>query len=414
MINSNIDPNILKFTKKELMRQQNHIELIASENYVSPAILKLAGTVLTNKYSEGYPRKRYYGGCEFIDKIEQLAIDKAKTLFKADHVNVQPHSGSQANAAAYLALLNPGDCVLAMSLDSGGHLTHGFNLNFSGKIYNFIKYNVNSKTEILDYDEIEKIALAKKPKLIVAGASAYSRTIDFKRFREIANKVNAYLMVDMAHIAGLVATNLHPSPVPYADVITSTTHKTLRGPRGGLILCKAKIAKKIDSAVFPGTQGGPLEHIIAAKAQCFIEASKPEFTSYQKRVIENCKIMVDEFKKADFRIVSERSDNHLLVIDVKSSLKMTGKEAEKILEKTFIVCNKNMIPFDSESAFKTSGIRLGSAAMTTRGFTKSEFLHLSQIIISVLKDHSKANILKNRHLVSKLVNKFKIYKKVKY
>lgn len=368
---------ISKILLLEKKRQSENIELIASENYVNENILKLAGSLFTNKYAEGYPNFRYYDGCEYVDQIENLAIDKLKELFNAEAANVQPHSGSQANAAAYLALLNPGDKVLAMSLTSGGHLTHGFHLNFSGKIYNFHHYNVNQKTSLINYDEIEKLAQKIKPKLIVAGASAYPRKINFKKFAQIAKKINAYLMVDMAHIAGLVAAKLHQNPVKYADVVTSTTHKTLRGPRGGIILCKKELLKKINSAVFPGTQGGPLMHIIAAKAQCFIDALNPNFNQYQKQIILNCQALVNFFKKHNIKMITNGSDNHLLLVDVKTSYNLTGKQAADILTKINITCNKNTIPFDSEKPFITSGIRIGTPAMTSRGFREQEFLKIA-------------------------------------
>ncbi len=411
-IENKLDGRLKKIINNELKRQQSHIELIASENYVSTAVLEAAGSILTNKYAEGYPNKRYYGGCEEVDKIESLAIETAKKIFDADHANVQPHSGSQANAAVYLALLKPGDKVLAMDLSAGGHLTHGHPVNFSGKIYNFVSYGVN-KDEVLDYVDIEKKALKEKPKLIIAGASAYSRTIDFKKIKDIAKKINAYFMVDMAHIAGLVAAKLHPSPIPCADVVTTTTHKTLRGPRGGMILCKKELKKKIDSAVFPGSQGGPLEHIIAAKAQCFIEALSPEFKKYQEQVIKNSKVMEKEFKKNKIRVVANATDNHLINLDIKSSLDMTGKKASEILEKINVVVNKNLIPFDKETPFVTSGIRIGTPAMTTRGFKENEFLELTKIIISILQNYSDENIELNKSKVAKLISKFPIYKKYK-
>ncbi len=406
--------DIATIMNEELERQQTHAELIASENFVSEDILKIAGSVLTNKYAEGYPSKRYYGGCEIIDKLEQAAIDYAKKLYDAGHANVQPHSGSQANAAAYLAVLEPGDKVLAMNLDAGGHLTHGHSMNFSGKTYNFISYGVTNDNEIIDYDIVEKIAIKEKPKLIVAGASSYSRTIDFSKFRKIADKVNALLMVDMAHIAGLIAAKQHPSPIPYADIVTTTTHKTLRGPRGGMILCKKELAKKIDSSVFPGTQGGPLEHIIAAKLKCFIEASTKEFVEYQKQIIKNTKIMVEVFKKEGFRIIANGSDNHLLSVDVRTTLGISGKKAENILEQINVVVNKNMIPFDKSSPFITSGIRLGSAALTTRGFKEKDFTDLTFAMSSALKNSSEENLKKQKEIVKKLLKNFPIYKNIKY
>ncbi|WP_368486484.1 serine hydroxymethyltransferase [Spiroplasma sp. DGKH1] len=409
-----INPKIKNLMNLELKRQQDHVELIASENYVSEAVLATVGSILTNKYCEGYPHKRYYGGCEYIDEIEQLAIDTIKKIFGADHANVQPHSGSQANAAAYFALLNPGDSVLAMDLSAGGHLTHGHKVNFSGKLYNFHGYGVNPETEMLDYDAIEKQALELKPKLIVAGASAYSREINFKRFKEIADKVGAYFMVDIAHIAGLIAAGLHPSPIPYADVVTSTTHKTLRGPRGGLILCKEQWAKKINSAVFPGNQGGPLEHVIAGKAQAFLEALEPDFKIYQQQIINNAKTLAQVFIDNNCKVISNGTDNHLLMIDVKTSFNLTGAQAEEILQKIGIISNKNMIPFDQETPVVTSGIRLGTPAMTTRGFKEQEFLELGKIIISVLTDYSDHNLVLNQTKVRDLLARFPIYQDIKY
>lgn len=404
-----INSQIKKIINLELKRQQNNIELIASENYVSKAILSITGSILTNKYAEGYPFKRYYGGCEYIDKIEQLAINKAKELFKAEYANVQPHSGSQANAAVYYALLKPYDTILSMDLKSGGHLTHGHNINFSGRLYKFYNYKVDSKTEMLNYDLIEKIAIKVKPKLIIAGASSYSRKINFKKFRIIADKIGALLMVDMAHIAGLVATDLHQSPIKYADVVTSTTHKTLRGPRGGLILSKKKWAKKINNSVFPGNQGGPLEHIIAAKAQCFFEALQPKFKLYQKKIINNAKALEKSLKMNNLRLIANGTDNHLLIIDVKNSLNNSGKEAEEILQKIGIICNKNIIPFDKESPMVTSGIRLGTAAMTTRGFGTKEFEKIGKIIFNILKEPTKNNIIKYKKKVKLILNDFPIY-----
>lgn len=410
-MNQIIDKELVQLIDKELKRQQNHVELIASENYVSPAILKIAGSVLTNKYAEGYPGKRYYGGCEFIDEIEILAIERLKKIFGAEHANVQPHSGSQANAAAYQALLQPNDIVLAMDLNSGGHLTHGHKLNFSGINYNFHFYSVNRDTQQLDYDEILNIALEVKPKLIVAGASAYSKKIDFSKFKEIADKVGAKLMVDMAHIAGLVAAGLHPSPIKYADVVTTTTHKTLRGPRGGAILCTKNIMKDIDRSVFPGQQGGPLEHIIACKAQAFEEALQPEFKKYQEQVIKNCQKLVEVFQRNSWEVISGGSDNHLLMIDVKKSIDMTGKDVEKMLQDINIICNKNMIPFDKANPFTTSGIRLGTPAMTTRGWKEKEFEKLANIIINYLAEKNINNeiIKKYQEQVNALLINFPIY-----
>ena len=388
-----MDKLIQKSVKKELKRQQNNIELIASENFVSKDILKLQGSVLTNKYAEGYPNKRYYGGCEFVDEVEELAIEYAKKLFNAKYVNVQPHSGSSANMAVYKVLLNVGDKVMGMNLSHGGHLTHGHPINFSGLEYDIVSYNVDLNTEMLNYDDIERLALKEKPKMIIAGASAYSRTIDFKRFRQIADKCGAYLMVDMAHIAGLVATNYHESPILYADVVTTTTHKTLRGPRGGMILTNNEdIAKKINKIIFPGIQGGPLMHVIAAKAQCFYEALQPEFKTYIKNVIENAKELSNTLIKEGFKIISGGTDNHLMLVDVKSIV-VTGKEAEKILEKINITCNKNTIPNETQSASVTSGIRLGTPAMTTRGFTKKDFKEVGLIISEALKNKDNEEVL---------------------
>lgn len=370
---------------KETIRQDQHIELIASENFVSDDVLEAQGSILTNKYAEGYPGKRYYGGCEFVDEIETLAIERLKTLFGAKYVNVQPHSGSQANAAVYHALIKPGDKILGMSLSAGGHLTHGFNLSFSGRFYEAHAYGVSETDERIDYDAVERLAEEIKPKLIIAGASAYPRIIDFKRFREIADKVGAYLFVDMAHIAGLVAAGLHPSPIEFADAVTSTTHKTLRGPRGGIILTNnEEIAKKIDRAVFPGEQGGPLMHVIAAKATAFREALEPSFKSYQEQVIKNAKTMADTFTELGYRVISGGTDNHLVLIDIKSKLGITGKKAEETLYKVNITINKNSIPFDKEKPMLTSGIRLGAPAMTTKGFKEKEFRQIVLWIHEVL------------------------------
>ncbi|AJK51095.1 serine hydroxymethyltransferase [Mycoplasma capricolum] len=413
-MNTKINSKIRESLNKELKRQQSHIELIASENYVSQAVLELNGSVLTNKYAEGYPGKRYYGGCEFIDEIESLGIQTAKELFHAEHANIQPHSGSQANDAAYKALLEPKDRVVAMSLDAGGHLTHGYPINFSGYTYDFRFYGVNKDTEQLDYQEIEQIVLEHKPKLIVAGASAYSRIIDFKKFKEIADKVGAYLMVDMAHIAGLVAAGVHPNPMEYADIVTTTTHKTLRGARGGLILCKQEFAKKVDSAVFPGSQGGPLENLIAGKTQALLEASTDEFKEYGKQIVKNTKALANVLQENGLRLVAGGSDNHLINVDIKSTLQITGKKAEKILESIGIICNKNMIPFDTEKPFYTSGIRLGTPAMTTRGFKEEEFKQVGLIIVSALKDQSEENLEKLAKQVVSLCEKFPIYQSIKY
>ncbi len=382
--------------RKERERQENNIELIASENYVSNDILKLQGSILTNKYAEGYPGKRYYGGCEYIDIFESQAINYAKELFGALYANVQPHSGSSANMAVYRALLNHGDKVMGMSLSNGGHLTHGHKMSFSGKDYEIVDYDIDPETEEINYDEIERRVLEEKPKMVIAGASAYSRTIDFKRFREICDKVGAYLMVDMAHIAGLVAAGLHPSPVPYAHVVTSTTHKTLRGPRGGLILTNdPEIAKKIDKTIFPGIQGGPLMHVIAAKAECFYEALQPEFKTYQENVLKNIKVLAETLSNEGFRIISGGTDNHLILVDVKSGCGLTGKDAQNLLDRIHITTNKNTIPGETESPMVTSGLRLGSPAMTTRGFTESDFEQVGHIIATALKNSDNEEILEN-------------------
>lgn len=389
--------------RKERVRQENNIELIASENYVSNDILKLQGSILTNKYAEGYPSKRYYGGCEYIDIFEDTAREYAKKLFGASFANVQPHSGSSANMAVYRALLNHGDKVMGMNLANGGHLTHGHKMSFSGIDYEIVDYDVDPETEMIDYDALKEKVLKEKPKMIIAGASAYSRTIDFAKFREIADEVGAYLFVDMAHIAGLVAAGLHPSPVPYADVVTTTTHKTLRGPRGGLILTNnEEIAKKIDKVIFPGIQGGPLMHVIGAKAQCFYEALQPEFKDYQEQVLKNIKVLAETLEKEGFHIVSGGTDNHLILVDVKSGCGLTGKEAQNLLDTIHITVNKNAIPNDTESANVTSGIRLGSPAMTTRGLKEDDFKKIGSIIASALKNHDNKEILKR--LESEVLN----------
>lgn len=381
--------------RKERVRQEANIELIASENYVSNDILKLQGSVLTNKYAEGYPNKRYYGGCEFIDIFEDTAREYAKELFGAKFANVQPHSGSSANMAVYRALLNHGDKVMGMNLSNGGHLTHGHKMSFSGMDYEIVDYDVDPETEMIDYDALREKAKREKPKMIIAGASAYSRTIDFEKFREIADEVGAYLFVDMAHIAGLVAAGLHPSPVPYADVVTTTTHKTLRGPRGGLILTNnEEIAKKIDKTVFPGIQGGPLMHVIAAKAQCFYEALQPGFKDYQKQVLKNIIALSETLKEEGFHVVSNGTDNHLILVDVKSACGLTGKDAQNLLDRIHITVNKNTIPGDTESPALTSGIRLGSPAMTTRGLKEDDFVRIGTIIAEALKNHDNEEILK--------------------
>ena len=394
-----MDKRIKEALEKEKIRQKNNIELIASENYVSEDVLALQGSIFTNKYAEGYPNRRYYGGCVNVDTVENLAIEYACRLFKAKYANVQPHSGSSANMAIYKALLNPKDKVLAMNLDQGGHLTHGHSINFSGIEYNPIFYPVDKETNLIDYDVVKEIALKEKPKMIIAGASAYSRFIDFKKFREIADLCGAYLMVDMAHIAGLVAADLHQNPVMYADVVTSTTHKTLRGPRGGLILTNNEdIIKKVNKIIFPGIQGGPLMHVIAAKAQCFYEALQPEFKDYAKQIISNSKAMCNEFKKLGVKIITGDTDNHLMLIDVKSSFGLTGKEAEKILDEINITVNKNTIPYDSESPMVTSGIRVGTPAMTTRGFKEEEFIEVADIIYDALNGKENKERLKEKVL----------------
>lgn len=380
------DKEIKNLIVKEYERQNTHIELIASENFVSQEVLDAQGSILTNKYAEGYPHKRYYGGCEVVDEIEALAIARCTKLFNCKYANVQPHSGSSANMASYRALLKPRDRILGMSLSSGGHLTHGMNLNFSGMDYECLNYGVNPETGLIDYDEVLKLTLEFKPKLIVAGASAYSRFIDFRKFREICDRVGALLMVDMAHIAGLVAVKLHPSPFPYADIVTSTTHKTLRGPRGGIILTNnEEIAKKVDKIIFPGIQGGPLMHVIAAKAICFYEALQPEFKVYPEQVLKNAKVLATNLELLGYKIISGGTDNHLLLVDIKSSCNLTGKEAESILDSVNITCNKNTIPNDQEKPFVTSGLRLGTAAMTTRGFKEKEMIKVAILIDAALK-----------------------------
>ncbi|HFQ2426833.1 TPA: serine hydroxymethyltransferase [Staphylococcus aureus] len=404
------DKVIAEAIEREFQRQNSNIELIASENFVSEAVMEAQGSVLTNKYAEGCPGRRYYGGCEFVDVTESIAIDRAKALFGAEHVNVQPHSGSQANMAVYLVALEMGDTVLGMNLSHGGHLTHGAPVNFSGKFYNFVEYGVDKDTERINYDEVRKLALEHKPKLIVAGASAYSRTIDFKKFKEIADEVNAKLMVDMAHIAGLVAAGLHPNPVEYADFVTTTTHKTLRGPRGGMILCKEEYKKDIDKTIFPGIQGGPLEHVIAAKAVAFGEALENNFKTYQQQVVKNAKVLAEALINEGFRIVSGGTDNHLVAVDIKGSIGLTGKEAEETLDSVGITCNKNTIPFDQEKPFVTSGIRLGTPAATTRGFDEKAFEEVAKIISLALKnskDEEKLQQAKER--VAKLTAEYPLY-----
>ncbi len=396
------DLELFEAIEKETKRQANNIELIASENFVSKEVLEATGSILTNKYAEGYPAKRYYGGCQCVDVIEDLARTRLCKIFGAEHANVQPHSGSQANMGVYLTILQPGDKVLGMDLNSGGHLTHGHPLNFSGLLYEFHSYGVNKETEMIDFDDVRKIAQEIKPKLIVCGASAYSREIDFAKFREIADEVGAYLMADMAHIAGLVASGLHMNPVPYCDFVTSTTHKTLRGPRGGIILCKEKYAKDLDRNVFPGMQGGPLMHVIAGKAVCFYEAMQDEYKQYCEQIKKNCHVLCESLKSEGFRIVSGGTDNHLILVDVKSSVGLTGKVAEKLLDEVNITCNKNTIPFDSEKPFTTSGIRLGTAAMTTRGFKEEQFKTVAKWIATVLKNPENEDI--KRQIKSEVID----------
>lgn len=386
------DQQVFESVERELNRQRNNIELIASENFVSEEILELAGSVLTNKYAEGYPGKRYYGGCQFVDEVETLAINRLKELFGCEYANVQPHSGAQANTAVYLALLNHGDKVLGMSLADGGHLTHGHPLNYSGINYKFYSYGVSRDTETIDYDEYKRKVEEIKPKLVVAGASAYSRIIDFEYMAKIAHENGALFMVDMAHIAGLVAAGLHPSPFPYADVVTTTTHKTLRGPRGGVIMCKEELGKAIDKAVFPGMQGGPLMHIIAAKAACFYEALQPEFKDYANQIIKNAKALEQSLKEEGFRLVADGTDNHLILIDVKASCGISGKKAERLLDEINITANKNAIPFDTEKPFKASGIRVGTPAMTTKGFDENDFREVGKIIAYRLKNEETDSV----------------------
>ena len=407
-----MDPKIKEALAKEEKREQDNIELIASENFVSQSILELQGSIFTNKYAEGYPHKRYYGGCANVDTIEELAIEYAKKLFHAEYANVQPHSGSQANMAVYRALLEPGDKVMGMNLSHGGHLTHGNPVNFSGRDYEFIPYNLNPETEELDYEEIRRIALKERPQMIVAGASAYSRSIDFAKFQDIAHEVGAYLFVDMAHIAGLVAAGLHQNPTLFADVVSSTTHKTLRGPRGGLILTNNEgIIKKINKTIFPGIQGGPLMHVIAAKAQCFYEALQPEFKTYQEQVVKNAKILAKALEEEGFKIISGGTDNHLMLVDVKNTLGLTGKEAEEILDKINITVNKNTIPGETESPSKASGIRLGTPAMTTRGLKEADFASIGHIIARALKNKDNEDVLKGlQKEVLTITEKYPIYK----
>ncbi len=408
------DPKLAQAMELELNRQRSKIELIASENFVSEAVLEALGSVLTNKYAEGYPGKRYYGGCEYVDLAEDLARDRAKELFGAEHANVQPHSGAQANMAVYFSVLQPNDTVLGMNLAHGGHLTHGSPVNYSGILYNFVSYGVDPETETINYEEVRKLAKEHQPKLIVAGASAYPRLIDFAKLKEIADEVNALLMVDMAHIAGLVAAGLHPNPVPYADFVTTTTHKTLRGPRGGMILCKDEYAKAIDKAVFPGMQGGPLMHVIASKAVAFGEALLPEFKTYAKQVIENSKQLAESLMEHGFQLVSGGTDNHLILVNL-ANMNITGKDAEHLLDKVGVTCNKNAIPFDTKSPFITSGIRLGTAAVTTRGMDKDAMKKIAEIIALTLKnpedEQAHQNVMK---MVEELTSRFPMYTGLSY
>ncbi len=403
------DFKIAEAINLELNRQRSKIELIASENFVSKAVLETLGTVLTNKYAEGYPGKRYYGGCEFVDIVEDIARDRAKEIFNAEHANVQPHSGAQANMAVYFSVLKPGETVLGMDLSHGGHLTHGSSVNFSGVLYNFISYQVDKETELIDYEKVKELAIANKPKLIVAGASAYPRIIDFSKIKEIADEVGALFMVDMAHIAGLVAAGQHPSPVPYADFVTTTTHKTLRGPRGGMILCKEEYAKAIDKAIFPGIQGGPLMHVIAAKAVAFGEVLQPEFREYAIKVVDNCKRLAQRLTEKGFRLVSGGTDNHLILIDL-TNMDITGKDAEHILDEVGVTCNKNTIPFEQKSPFVTSGIRIGTAAVTTRGMGLEAMDEIADIIEMTIKNPDNQEIHINaKDRVDQLTKKYPLY-----
>lgn len=404
--NLEFDPEIMKVIELETDRQRNKIELIASENFVSKQVMEAMGSQLTNKYAEGYPGKRYYGGCEFVDIAENLARDRLKKLFKAEHANVQPHSGANANLGVYFAVLKPGDKVLGMNLMHGGHLTHGSPVNISGAYFDFIPYGVNKETEKIDYDEVRDIAKKERPKLIVAGASAYPRIIDFEKFREIADEIGAFLMVDMAHIAGLVAAGLHPSPVPYADFVTTTTHKTLRGPRGGAILCKQEYAKTIDKAIFPGIQGGPLMHIIAAKAVSFKEALEDDFKDYQKQILKNAKTLSNKLAEGGFRLVSGGTDNHLILIDMRTK-HLTGKKAEALLDEVGVTANKNTIPFDTESPFVTSGLRIGTPAVTTRGMKEEDMEKIAEIIRLTLEEKTDKDTIKK--MIKALCDKFPIY-----
>ncbi|MBQ3864342.1 MAG: serine hydroxymethyltransferase [Clostridia bacterium] len=404
---SKVDPELFDAMDKELTRQRNHLELIASENFVSPAVMAAMGSHLTNKYAEGYPGKRYYGGCQFVDIAEELARTRACELFGADHANVQPHSGAQANLAVYFALLNVGDTILGMNLSHGGHLTHGSPVNMSGKNYNIIPYGVNEETETIDYDELRRLALENHPKMIVAGASAYPRIIDFPRLREICDEVGAYLMVDMAHIAGLVAAGEHPSPVPYADIVTTTTHKTLRGPRGGMILCRKELAKKIDSAIFPGTQGGPLMHVIAAKAVCFKEAQDPSFKQYQHQIVLNAAAMAKTFLEEGVKLVSGGTDNHLMLLNLRDT-DVTGRDLERRLDNAHITANKNTIPFETRSPFVTSGVRIGTPAVTSRGMKEEEMIKIAHMISRIIREGDSA-VEEVKEQVLALCEKFPLY-----
>ena len=401
------DPEIFNLVEEEERRHQHNTELIASENFTSKAVMEAVGTTLTNKYAEGYPHKRYYGGCEVVDKIEDIARDRFKEIFGAEHANVQPHSGSQANMAVYMAALNPGDKILGMDLSHGGHLTHGSPVNFSGILYDFVSYGVSEDDEMIDYEEVRQIALKEKPKMIVAGASAYPRKIDFKKFKEIADEVGAIFFVDMAHIAGLVAAGVHENPVPYADFVSTTTHKTLRGPRGGAVLCKEKWAKALDKAVFPGMQGGPLEHVIAGKAVCFKEAMEPEFKTYMEQVVKNCKVLGDELMAKGYKLVSGGTDNHLILLDL-TDKGITGKAAENILDTVGITVNKNTVPKETQSPFVTSGVRIGTAAMTTRGFKEEDFKKTAELIDYVLT-HMEDDLSDVRRQVIELCDKYPLY-----
>ncbi|AUM99860.1 serine hydroxymethyltransferase [Clostridium botulinum] len=403
----NTDPELLDMIKKEEERQEYNIELIASENFTSLSVMEAMGSLLTNKYAEGYPHKRYYGGCEFVDEVEDLARERLKKLFAAEHANVQPHSGSQANMAVYMSVLQTGDTILGMDLSHGGHLTHGSPVNFSGKLYNFISYGVDKETETIDYDQLKKIALENRPKMIVSGASAYPRIVDFEKIREICDEIDAYMMVDMAHIAGLVATGLHPSPVPYADFVTTTTHKTLRGPRGGAILCKEKYAKAVDKAIFPGIQGGPLMHTIAAKAVCFGEALREDYKEYMQQVVKNTKVLGEELKNYGFRLISGGTDNHLLLIDL-TNKNITGKDAEKLLDSVGITVNKNTIPFETLSPFITSGIRIGTPAVTTRGFKEEEMKKIAYFMNYSI-EHREENLSQIKEQIKEICKKYPLY-----